>query len=289
MTDKIQAQVLWAVVYRVVKQIKKPTNYGEIRCAFDLAYTGNGKVAVSVVNHEIQKWNVSFTDGDISWFSTCGSCVTYDKNRTLIIFSSGEALQYMRIQNIMAHLTFRIWSYEDSVTLYQKKGYTPNGTAMCKTGDILVCLWNQSLEKNSHGLVLKLNMSGKKIFEIESNKSRRLFTCPVYVTENGNEDVCVSDLDAVVVTDRMGMFRFRYTGRGDPQIDPYGICCDSRFNIIIADMKNDKIHMIDEDGEFLHYIQYDGMKMPRALCIDEKDNLYVGEWNCDVIKVILSD
>jgi hypothetical protein len=94
----------------------------------------------------------------------------------------------------------------------------------------------------------------------------------------------------VVVTDGGGMLRFRYTGRpGDPQFDPYGICCDSRCNIITANMKNDKIHVIDQDGGFLHYIQYDGMKKPRALCIDENDQLYVGEWDSDVIKVISRD
>jgi hypothetical protein len=168
-------------------------------------------------------------------------------------------------------------------------GFVPNGIATCKSGDILVCRWNHQLGESSRGSVLKLNPDDEIVLEITSNKSRPLFTCPTYVTENGNEDVCVSDLDAVVVTDKAGLLRFRYTGRpGDPtgKFDPYGICCDSKRNIITADMKNNKIHVIKMDGAFCYHIQYNEMKMPRALCIDEDDKLYVGEWGSEVIKFI---
>lgn len=51
-------------------------------------------------------------------------------------------------------------------------------------------------------------------------------------------------------------------------------------------MKNDKLHVIDKDGDFLHQVIYDGIKMPRAVCIDENDRVFVGEWDSDAIKVI---
>lgn len=83
------------------------------------------------------------------------------------------------------------------------------------------------------------------------------------------------------------MFRFRYQGNSsDNNFDPYGICCDSSCNIIVADMKNNKIHLIDKDGAFLYHVTYERMKMPRALCINENDNVYVGEWDSDAVKVI---
>ncbi|XP_062609597.1 tripartite motif-containing protein 3-like [Saccostrea cucullata] len=166
-------------------------------------------------------------------------------------------------------------------------GYTPNGLAVCKSGAILVCLWNHQVHEQSLGKVIKLTNFGIKFFEIETDKNRPLFTCPTYITENGNEDICVSDVNAVVVTDVGGLLRFRYKGLSDDsQFDPYGICCDSQNNIIIADMMKNRIHMIDENGEFLHYIQYKDMHKPRALCIDEEDNLYVGEWMSYEIKVL---
>lgn len=51
-------------------------------------------------------------------------------------------------------------------------------------------------------------------------------------------------------------------------------------------MKNNKINLIDKDGVFFYYVIYEGMKMFWVLCIDEDDNVYVGEWDFDVVKVI---
>ena len=95
----------------------------------------------------------------------------------------------------------------------------------------------------------------------------------------------MSDVGAVVVTDAGGMFRFRYKGKTE-NFEPCGICCNSNCNIIIADMKNDGIHVIDKDNNFLYTFEDKGIKMPRALCIEEEDNVYVGEWNTDSIKVL---
>ena len=66
---------------------------------------------------------------------------------------------------------------------------------------------------------------------------------------------------------------------------PYGLCCDSVCNISIVDMKNDRIHVIDKDGGFLHFVWYEGMKKPRTVCIDENENVYVVEWNTTSIKL----
>ncbi|XP_062591580.1 uncharacterized protein LOC134253080 [Saccostrea cucullata] len=158
---------------------------------------------------------------------------------------------------------------------------------MSKSGAILISLWNHQMHKRLLGKVVKLSKFGKKHFEIESDKNRPLFICPTHIAENGNGDICVSDVNAVVVTDAGGFLRFRYTGaQSDPQFDPYGICCDSKNNIIVADMMKNRIHVINQNGELLHYIQYKDMHMPRALCIDEHDNLYVGEWLSEEIKVL---
>lgn len=119
------------------------------------------------------------------------------------------------------------------------------------------------------------------------DKNRPLYVCPTYIAENGNRDICVSDVRAMVVTDACRMLRFRYEGNSSSNnFDPYGICCDSSCNIIVADMKNNKIHVVDKDGEFLNHVTYDGIKMSRALSIDENDIMFVGEWDSDAIKVI---
>ncbi|XP_062608052.1 uncharacterized protein LOC134269881, partial [Saccostrea cucullata] len=165
--------------------------------------------------------------------------------------------------------------------------YTPNGIAACRSGSILVSLWNHQVHDRSLGKVLKLSQTGSKLLEIETDKNRPLFICPTYIAENRNGDICVSDVNAVVVTDAGGLLRFRYTGtQSDPQFDPYGICCYSRKNIIIADMLKNRIHMIDQNGNLIHFIHYNHVHMPRALRIDKHDNLYVGEWLSEEIKVL---
>lgn len=161
--------------------------------------------------------------------------------------------------------------------------YSPQGLTVLESGDVLICLWNNKVGLQSSGKVISIDWG----FEIFTDKNRPLYVCPTYIAENGNRDICVSDVNAVVVTDAGGKLRFRYQGNsGSSNFDPYGICCDSKSNIIVADMKNDKIHVVDKEGEFLHHVIYDGIKMPRALCIDENDNVYVGEWDTDCIKVI---
>ena len=77
----------------------------------------------------------------------------------------------------------------------------------------------------------------------------------------------MSDVGSVVITDAGGMLRFRYWGalRRNINFEPYGLCCDSVFNIIIVDIKNDRIHVIDRDGGFLHFVRYEGMKKSRPV------------------------
>lgn len=166
-----------------------------------------------------------------------------------------------------------------------RQGFSPQGIETRKSGGTLICLWNNEVGQRSCGKVIVID--GNPDFQIFTEKNTPLFVCPTYIAENGNGDICVSDVRAVVVTDAGGMLRFRYQGNAiDSNFDPYGICCDSSCNIIVADMKNNKIHLLDKDGSFLYHVTYDGMRMPRALCIDKKDNVYVGEWDSDTIKVI---
>lgn len=154
-----------------------------------------------------------------------------------------------------------------------KEGFSPQGLAFRKLGGFLICLWNNKVGQRSYGKVIVID--GNPNFQIFTDKNTPLYVCPTYISE------------AVVVTDAGGMLRFHYQGNSrESNFDPYGICCDSSCNIIVADMKNNKIHVIDKDGAFLYHVTYERMKMPRALCIDENDNVYVGEWDSDAVKVI---
>ncbi|XP_065944945.1 uncharacterized protein [Magallana gigas] len=103
-----------------------------------------------------------------------------------------------------------------------------------------------------------------------------------YIAENRNLDICVVDCQAgaVVVLDQAGKLRFRYTGQMSTPKNrlfcPLGLTTDSQCQILISDISNDCIHVIDQDGQFLRYIDC-GLKCPWGLCTDMDDNLYVAE------------
>ncbi|XP_062575359.1 tripartite motif-containing protein 3-like [Saccostrea cucullata] len=277
----MQAQVLSAVVYRVTRTI----NYGH-KYVVDVKYAGNGGVCVSVVNSKGTR-NINPQDSSIRHFFFGESCLPFmDESTERFILLDKESLFYRYIHEeykMQFERTKIIFGMKSNVS----KEYSPTRIALCNDNAILICLWNHQVNERSMGKVIKISFRGETFFELETQKNKPLFTCPNYIAENGNEDICVSDVNAVVVTDAGGLLRFRYKGLSDdPQFDPYGICCDSQNNIIIADMMKNRIHMIDENGEFLHYIQYKDMNKPRALCIDEDDNLYVGEWSSEEIKVL---
>lgn len=103
-----------------------------------------------------------------------------------------------------------------------------------------------------------------------------------YITDTRNKDICVTDLDlhVVVVVNQAGKFRFTYTGSPSSRVEsfyPYGITTDSQCWILIADnFPNNRIHILDEEGRFLQFINCD-LIWPRDICVDSKDNLFVAD------------
>jgi tripartite motif-containing protein 2/3 len=151
-------------------------------------------------------------------------------------------------------------------------------------GDILV-----GMGKNGEGKVTRYNKTGEELQNIQrDNKGRGLYRAPHYITENINGNVCVSDVnkDTVVVVNKSGHHRFSYTGLGSG-LWLWGICTDVLGHILVCDNYSKTVHLLDQDGQFLSLLltPQHGVGRPHSVCVDDKNNLYVGQAHMNTVRV----
>ena len=176
-------------------------------------------------------------------------------------------------------------------TLITLQGWKPLSLCSTSYGDLLVIMesdnrsqtkvvrYSGSTEKQS----IQWDHHGNALY---SSGEKSLIKC---LSENRNLDICVADFDAsaVVVVKANGKPRFRYTGRNTQEsFEPYGITTDSLGNILTADIKSFCIDIINQDGNFLCYIDNCSLELPWGLCMDSIDNLFVAEWETSKVKKI---
>ncbi|XP_061196520.1 uncharacterized protein LOC133204788 [Saccostrea echinata] len=150
-----------------------------------------------------------------------------------------------------------------------------------KNKDIFV-----GLVSDQHAKIGRFDKTGRSLFDIDSDsRGEPLLKYPLYLTENKNNDICVSDVNkhAVVVIDMYGRHRFSYKGGGNRGFWPHGISTDDEGHILICNSyySNPSVEMIDKNGTFLFIIlaQKHGLQKPRGLCVDNQQRLWVGQWH----------
>ncbi|XP_062609480.1 tripartite motif-containing protein 2-like [Saccostrea cucullata] len=150
-------------------------------------------------------------------------------------------------------------------------------------GDLLV-----GMETYTEAKVTRYNKTGKELQNIQwDNKGQGLYITPHYITENINGDICVSNRSRlVVVVNKSGKHRFSYTGQGS-DFYPYGICTDVLGHILVCDGYSDTVHLLDQDGQFLSLLltEQQGVYRPRSVCVDDENNLYVGQYDTNTLTV----
>eukprot|EP00105_Crassostrea_gigas_P013680 XP_011430067.1 PREDICTED: uncharacterized protein LOC105330169 [Crassostrea gigas] len=230
---------------------------------------------------------------DIKCFNSKGSLLQTVKEKTgnfpndIAVDSDGDLLY----TNGATGTVYKVKNRQTE-ELIRLQGWKPGYLCVTSTGDLLVTMCSDDYTQSK---VVRYSGSTEKQTIQFDDEGKPLYSgnyYSKYITENRNHDVCVADYMAcaVVVVYQDGKLRWRYTGHPsvtkNKPFEPWGITTDSQSHILTADSDNHCIHTLDQNGQFLRYIDNFDLKDPTGLCVDNNDNLFVCEFYKGNVKKI---
>ncbi|XP_065938096.1 tripartite motif-containing protein 2-like [Magallana gigas] len=254
--------------------------------------TGHEKLRNVTCLNDGNIWTSGKTN-DIKCFNSKGSLLQTIKQKSgifpndIAVDSDGDLLYANG-----ASLTVNKVKNKQTKELIRLHNWVPSQLCVTSTGDLLVTMYSYDYTQSK---VVRYSGSTEKQRIQFDDKGKPLYSGNgkiKYITENRNHDICVADskAGAVVVVNQDGKLRWRYTGhpsvtKNEP-FGPFGITTDSQSRILTADIDNYCIHILDQNGQFLRYIDNCDMEEPFGLCVDNNDNLFVCEYSKGNVKKI---
>ncbi|XP_065938011.1 uncharacterized protein [Magallana gigas] len=256
--------------------------------------TGYGQLRNVICQNEDMMW-ASGKSNKIKCFNLQGSLVDtlYTISGTFpydIIVDTDEDLYFS--DGVMKSVHKLNIKKGHGIELIRLQGWTLGELCVTSTGDLLVTMCS---DDNTQSKVVRYSGSSETQTIQFDDEGKPLYSGndeSKYITENRNHDICVADYGAgaVVMVNQYGKLRWRYTGHSsvtkNTPFNPWGITADSQSRILTTDSENHCIHILDQNGQFLRYIDNCELENPSGLDVDQNDNVFVCELNKGNVKKI---
>ncbi|XP_078328787.1 uncharacterized protein LOC111111010 [Crassostrea virginica] len=263
---------------RVIATI--PTNYKPL---YGVACVGEAEAWIYGNNKTITRIDIHGTVRDTVTI-TClywPGDISVTKGRELIYSDDNS-----RTVNIVRH-------GKSKTLITTTQGWRPLRLCCTSSGNILVHVYkgtgpqtkNKIIRYQGQNIKQEINKDG------QGNPIFKDGDYSLFMSENNNGDVCVSDCNAntVVVVDKTGRVRSRYDGTTAMRKESFApryIVTDALSQIIVTDFNNNCLHILDQNGQFLKCVDDCGLEKPYGLSVDSEGRLWVGLLYAREIRVI---
>ncbi|XP_056005256.1 uncharacterized protein LOC125659661 [Ostrea edulis] len=244
--------------------------------------------------NEEEFWTSAESVSDMKCFNVQGAVINTTKTKSgeypydIAVTSDGDLVYSDWAKNTVNKV--KSGQTEEVIRL---QGWKPSQLCVTSCGDLLVAMFSDDATQSK---VVRYSGSTEKQTIQYDDEGKPLYSgnsFTKHISENRNLDICVADFvaGAVVVVNQAGKLRFRYTDHPSNNTEnepfqPWGITTDSQSHILIADIDKRCIQILDQNGQFLRYIDNCDLKDPSVLCMDKSDNLFVAEYCSGNVKKI---